>query len=229
MPGTSAMLGGGGPLQLGQLAEAVDHGERRASGVIRGTRASRRRPLGEAAASPSRPRAGVVAGDRRVVGEHQLDLVVDLAVQLVELQAQQPGIDAELDDHRLELGGDAAHHVAALHHGGDVAHGDDVLDLERGEAAQRVVEPGLVPLERLQRLVGAIEQPADVLQLVLRAAGVDVDDAHLLADADDRHLQRPGDALGGAVAGAGLAGRHGRVGHEVDVGPGDARARRRRG
>ena len=37
-------------------------------------------------------------------------------------------------------------------------------------------------------------------------------------------VERAGDALGGAVAGAGLAGRHGRIGDEVDVGPGDAAA-----
>ena len=36
--------------------------------------------------------------------------------------------------------------------------------------------------------------------------------------------RRPGDALGGAVPGAGLAGGHGRIGHQVDVGPGDAAA-----
>ena len=39
-----------------------------------------------------------------------------LAVQLVELQAHQPGVDAELDDRRLDLLGDAAHHLAALQH-----------------------------------------------------------------------------------------------------------------
>ena len=38
----------------------------------------------------------------------------------------------------------------------------------------------------------------------------------------DRHVDRAGDTLGRAVAGAGLAGRHVRVGHEVDVGAGDA-------
>ena len=37
-----------------------------------------------------------------------------------------------------------------------------------------------------------------------------------------RHVDRAGHALGRAVAGAGLAGGHGRVGHEVHVGPGDA-------
>ena len=141
-------------------------------------------PLGVAGVSPCQAMPAHVVGDPRVVGDHQLEFVVDLAVDLVELQAQQPGVDAELDDHRLDLVGDAVHHLAALHHGGDVADGDHVLELERGEVAERVVEAGLVALERLQRLVGAVEQSADVLQLVLAAAGVDVDDAHLLADAD---------------------------------------------
>ena len=39
---------------------------------------------------------------------------------------------------------------------------------------------------------------------------------------DDRDVDGAGDPFGGAVAGAGLAGRDGRVGHQVDVGPGDA-------
>ena len=82
----------------------------------------------------------------------------------------------------------------------------------------------LVPLERLQRLVGTVEQAPDLLQLALAAAGVDVDDAHLLGCRDDRHVERSGHALGGAVPGAGLARRHGRVGHEVHVGPGDPAA-----
>ena len=194
------------------------------AGVTRGTRASSLQPAGRSRRVAVEPAARVAAGDGGVVGGHELDLVVDLAVHLVELQAQQPGVDAQFDDHRLELGGDAVHHVAALHHRGDVADGGDVLELVGGERAERVVEPGLVPLERLQRLVGAVEQAADVLQLVLGAAGVHADDAHLLAGADDRHLQRASDTLGGAVTGAGLAGGHGGVGHQVHVGPGDARA-----
>ena len=116
------------------------------------------------------------------------------------------------------------HHLAALHHGDDVTQRDDVLELQPGQVGDRIVEADLVPLERLQRLVGAIEQAADVLQLVLGAAGVDVDHAHLLARRHHRHLQRAGDALSGAVAGARLAGRHGRIGHQVHVGPGDAPA-----
>ena len=44
---------------------------------------------------------------------------------------------------------------------------DDVFELGGGEVGDRVVEADLVALERLQRLVGPVEQPADVLQLVL--------------------------------------------------------------
>src|SRR5690606_22959629 len=104
----------------------------------------------------------------------------------------------------------------------DVAQRRRVLQLGRGEVEQGVFELDLVALERLQGLVGPVEEAADVLQEVLGTAGVEIDDAHLLAGRHDGHVERPGDALGGAVAGAGLAGRHGGVGHEVDVRPGDA-------
>jgi len=165
---------------------------------------------------------GPVVGDPRVVGQHELELVVDLAVDLVDLQPQEPGVDAELDDHGLDLGGDAPHHLAALYHGSDVANGGHVFELERGEIGQGVVEAHLVALQRLQCLVGAVDQAADVLQLVLHPAGVDRDDAHLLADTDHRYRDRTSDPLGRAMPGSGLAGRHRRVGHEVHVGPGQA-------
>ena len=115
-------------------------------------------------------------------------------------------------------------HLTALDDGDDVAQRHDVLQLDAREVGDGVVEADLVTLERLQRLVGAVEQPADVLQLVLRAAGVDVDDAHLLARRDHGHLQRARHPLGRAMPGARLARGHRRVGNEVDVGPGDAAA-----
>ena len=129
---------------------------------------------------------------RQVVGDDEVELVVDVAVQLVQLQAQQPGVDAELDDHRLDLVADPVHHLAALHDGDDVTEGHDVLQLDAGEVGDGVVEAHLVALQRLQRLVGPIEQAADVLQLVLGPAAVDVDDAHLLARRHHRHAQRAG-------------------------------------
>ena len=102
---------------------------------MRGTRVSSRKPRGVAGESPFRPCPAQLFGDSRIVGQHKFELVVDLTVDLVDLQAQQPGIDAELDDHRFDLGGDAAHHLAALHHGGDIADRGHVFELERGEVA----------------------------------------------------------------------------------------------
>ena len=63
--------------------------------------------------------AGQRVGDRtsggEVVGDDEVEFVVDFAVQLVDLHAQQAGVDAEFDDHGLDLVGDAVHHFATLH------------------------------------------------------------------------------------------------------------------
>ncbi len=163
-----------------------------------------------------------VAMGRQVVGHHQFELVVDLGVDLVELQAQQTGIDPEFDDHRLDFVRDAGDHLAALHHRDHVTNRDDVFHLERSEVADRVVETNLVALERLQRLVGTIEQATGLLQLAFGAARVHIDHAHLLGRGDHRNVERSGDPFGGAVAGAGLAGGHRGIGHQVHVGTRDA-------
>ena len=104
----------------------------------------------------------------------------------------------------------------------DVAHRDEVLDLERGQLRGDLDEAVLVALEGLQGLVGPVEQPRDRLERVLLVAGVDGDDRHVLGHRDHRHVDRAGHPLGGAVPGAGLRRGHVRVRHEVHVGPGDA-------
>ena len=105
-----------------------------------------------------------------VVLQDEAAVVLHVAQQLVELEADEPGVDPELDDVGLDLLGDAAHHLAALQHRDHVAHGHEVFDLEHGERGRAVVEPALVALERLQRLVGPVEQPGDLLQQVLDRA-----------------------------------------------------------
>ena len=162
------------------------------------------------------------ATGRDVVGDDKVELVLDVAVQLVELETQEACFDSEFDDHRLDLLGDAQNHLAALQHRGDVAEGNGILQLRRRETEHGVLEADLVTLECLQCLVRPVEQAADVLQLVLGSPGVEVDDPHLLTRRDDRHLQRLGDTLGGAVPCARLARRHRGIGHEVDVGSGNA-------
>ena len=88
--------------------------------------------------------------------------------------------------------------------------------------ADDVVEAVAVALEGLQGLVGPAEQDGDGLERVLLVADVDRDDLLVLGHRDHGDVDGAGDPLGGAVAGAGLGRGHVGVGHEVDVGPGDA-------
>ena len=127
-----------------------------------------------------------------------------------------------LDDVAVDLLGDAAHHLGALQDGDHVAHGDQVLDLEGGEGAGHGVEAVLVPLEGLQGLVGPVQQAGGELEGVLDRPVVDGDHRQVLGHRDHRHVDGAGHPLGGAVAGAGLRRGHVGVGHQVDVGPGDA-------
>ena len=161
-----------------------------------------------------RPIGQVVADDQRAVG-------VDAGHQLVELQGEQPAVGAQLDHVAGDLVGDPAHHLQPLHHRDRVADGDQVLDLQRGQRAGDLVQPQLVALQRGQRLVGPGQDRRRVVEDVPLAVDVEADDAHRLADRDDRVAGLLGDPLGGAVPGAGLLGRDGRVGHQVHGGPDD--------
>ena len=107
---------------------------------------------------------------------------------------------------------------------GDVADGDEVLDLQRGQRARHLVQARLVPLEGGDGLVGAGEQFAGAAEDVAALAEVEADDPHRLRHRDDRVAGLAGDPLRGAVPGAGLLGRDGRVGHQVGRRPHDARS-----
>src|SRR5438105_4988123 len=82
---------------------------------------------------------------------------------------------------------------------------------EGTQRARHGVEAVLVALEGLQGLVGAVEQPLDGFEGVLQIADVHGDHRHVLGHRDHRHRNGAGDALGGAMAGAGLRRRHVRV------------------
>ena len=73
--------------------------------------------------TPVRPVDEVVLGDEPAV-------VLDAAHGLLELEQDEPAVGAELDHVALDLLGDAAHHLGPLEDGGDVAHRDEILDLE---------------------------------------------------------------------------------------------------
>ena len=102
-------------------------------------------------------------------------------IELLELERQQPAVGAELEHVVLDLAGDPGHHLQPLGDHGDVADRDEVLDLERRQGAGHLVEPELVALEGGQRLVGAGQDLAGVLEHVAGLADVRRDDLHRLA------------------------------------------------
>lgn len=84
-----------------------------------------------------------------------------------------------------------------------------------------LVQPELVPLQRREGLVGAGEDGGRVLQDPALPVHVERDQPHRLADRDHGEVDLLGDAVGGAVPGAGLVGGDGRVGDELDSGAQD--------
>jgi hypothetical protein len=124
----------------------------------------------------------------------------------------------------LDLAGDPDDHLQALGDDRDVAHGDEVLDLEGGQRGRDLVEAELVALERRERLVGAGQDLAGVLEDVADLADVGRDDLHRLRHRDDRVAGLLGHPLRRPVPGAGLLRGDRVVGHQVDrcaVDPGD--------
>ena len=167
----------------------------------------------------------VERGGERLVGVlgqvvvHERGLVGgDADHRLLELHLDQPALGAELDDVALDLDRHARHELGALQHGEHVVQRRAALELERGQAGRDLVEAGAVLVERRQRLVGLGEHDGDVLEDVLGAVDVERDDLAALGDRDHERVGLLGDALGGAVAGAGLEREDRRVRHQLDVG-----------
>lgn len=161
---------------------------------------------------------------RQVVDDDEVEFVVDLAVQLIELQAKQSRVESQLDDHCFDLVGDSVHHFTTLHDSDDVAQRGDIFYFDGGEISDRIVKFCLVTLECLQRLICSFEQVTNLLELPLVAARIDVNNAHLLTRRYDVDIEGTCDALSSAVAGAGLARWHGGIRDEVHIGSGNATA-----
>ena len=124
--------------------------------------------------------------------------------RLLELHLDEAALGAELDDVALDLDRHARHELGALEDRQDVVQRRAALELERGQAGGDLVEAGAVLVERRQRLVGLGQHDGDVLEDVLGAVDVERDDLAPLRDGDDQRVGLLGDALGGAVPGAGL-------------------------
>ena len=130
-------------------------------------------------------------------------------------------IDAQLDDGGLERVGQPTDPFGPLQCDGDVLHRDQILDLEGGQRTGHLVEAAAIALQRLDGLVGPVQEHRDLLEHVLLVAAVHGDGVHALGDGDDGHVDGPSHPLGGAVPGAGLGRGDVGVGHQVHVGPGD--------
>src|SRR5664279_6230469 len=87
---------------------------------------------------------------RDVVARDQVTVDVDSGHQLFELQCEQAPVGAELDHLAGDLVGDSAHHLQSLRDHGDVAHGDQILDLERRKRIGHLVQTRLVPVSYTQ-------------------------------------------------------------------------------
>jgi hypothetical protein len=101
------------------------------------------------------------------------------------------------------------------------------LELECGEPCRDLVEAAAVLVQGGESLIGLREHHRDVLEDVLGAVEVERHDAARLRDRDHQRIGLLGDALGGAMPGAGLERHDRRVRHQLDVGPVDLRPVRR--
>src|SRR3954454_21415019 len=159
----------------------------------------------------------------RVVADQRGLVSGDADHRLLQLHLDQPALGAELDDVALDLDRHPRHQLGSLQDRERVVEDDAAVELELRQPRRDLVEALAVLLERGETLVRLREHGRDVLEDVLRALDVEGDNVAALGDRDHQRRGLFGDALGGAVAGAGLRAEDRRVRHQLDVGPGDFR------
>src|SRR5919201_1753862 len=151
----------------------------------------------------------------------------DLADELVQLHADEPRFGSQLDAVALDLRRHARRHLRPLQHHEHVVEHDGVLELERRQPRQHLVEPLPVRLQRRERLIRLREHLGNRVELVARLGDVDRDRRALLRDGDDERTRLLRDTLGRAMPRAGLVRRDRRVRHQLHVRVRDLRQRRR--
>ena len=170
-----------------------------------------------------RARAGtvrvVVVDDGRTLCRHVTD-------ELVQLHLDQPRLRAELDTIARNLGGHARRHLGTLQDNEDVVEHHRVLELERRQPGQHLLEPLAVGLERRERLVRLRQHFVHRVELVARRPDVDRDCRALLGDRDHECAGLLRDAFCRAMTSARLVRRNRRVGHQLHVRVGELRQRR---
>ena len=161
----------------------------------------------------------LVGAEDVVVADDRVALARHVSHELLELQPDQPALGAELDAVARDARCHPRDHLCPLEDDEHVVEDDGVLELERGQARQHLLEPLPVGVERRERLVRLGEHVGDRVELVPRGPDEDRDRLPLLRDRDHERAGLFRHALGGAMPRAGLVRRDRRVGHELDVGP----------
>ena len=158
---------------------------------------------------------------RGVVADGQRELLVHAAGELLELAAHHLVVGAELGHERAQARGGLEQQLEAPVHAGDVGEGHEVVELKAREPREQGVEGVAARLERDHELVDLVTELLGAAQLEAAATDVDVHVRAALRDRDDHGVGHHGHARGGTVAHAGLGGRHGGVGVQVEVGAQD--------
>ena len=160
--------------------------------------------------------AGVVADHEQVLGLH-------VSHELLALHLHGAALAAKLHDAAVYLVGGGHEGLEVVEDRRDVGERDVVVELERGETKQRVVECLARGLQRRDELRGARHELGHATKLVRAAAHVEVHDLAALGDGYDEGLREQAHARSRAVAHARLARGKARVWVEVEVGAQDLR------
>jgi hypothetical protein len=121
--------------------------------------------------------------------------------ELLHLEGQQPAVFTEFKHILGDFLGDTANHFLALQRDGNVPDRDQCLDLQGRKGAGDLVQPGAVPFQSCQGLVGAGQDFLGALQDVAQAVHVERDDLHGLANRNNGNAGLDGHTLCGAVPG----------------------------
>src|SRR5437868_13372982 len=121
----------------------------------------------------------VVAHDRVSFGRD------DVSHELFELEPDQAAFAPELDAVARDALGHPRGHLGPLECDEHVVQHDGVLELERRQPGQHLLEPLAVGVERADRLVRLREHVRDRVELVARLPDEDRDGLPLLRDRDD--------------------------------------------
>src|SRR4051812_20804911 len=143
-----------------------------------------------------------IGGSGVVVPHDRVALLRHVADELLELEPDEPALASELHAVAPDALRHPRGHLGSLERHEDVVEDDRVLELERRQPRQHLLEPLPVGVEGAERLVRLREHVGHRVELVAARPDEDRHGLALLGDRDDERPRLFCDALRGAVAGA---------------------------